>query len=150
FGLMNLFSRATGGIVSDYANQKLGIRGRLWSQFCVLLLEGIFLIIFRFSLTNLTSAIVVMIFFSFFTQAGCGTSYGIAPYIDPPIYGTIAGLIGTGGTLGGLIFNSVFAHYSSSIPEGFLVTGIVVVVLSLTTFLLKVSGERIISIKRSN
>ncbi|KAF0539740.1 nitrate transporter [Gigaspora margarita] len=149
FGLMNLFSRATGGVVSDYANQKLGMRGRLLSQFFVLLLEGIFLIIFRFSVDSLTSAIVVLIFFSFFTQAGCGTSYGIAPYIDPSIYGTIAGLIGTGGTLGGLIFNSLFAHFSSSIREGFLVTGVVVVVMSFTTFLLKVSGERIIPIKRS-
>ncbi|RIB26967.1 nitrate high affinity transporter [Gigaspora rosea] len=148
FGLMNLFSRATGGIVSDYANKKFGIRGRLLSQVSVLLLEGIFLIIFRFSINSLTSAIVVMIFFSFFTQAGCGTTYSIAPYIDPPIYGTIAGLIGTGGTLGGLMFNSIFAHFRSSIPEGFLVTGIIVTVLSLTTFLLKVSGEKIIPIKR--
>ncbi|CAG8701341.1 3029_t:CDS:2, partial [Dentiscutata heterogama] len=119
FGLMNLFSRATGGILSDYANKKIGIRGRLLTQFLILLFEGIFLIIFGFTADTIASAIVIMIFFSFFTQAGCGSSYGIAPYIDPPIYGTVAGLIGTGGTIGGIVFNSVFARYSAAIPQGF-------------------------------
>ncbi|CAG8636493.1 21381_t:CDS:2, partial [Dentiscutata erythropus] len=141
FGLMNFFSRATGGILSDYANKKIGMRGRLLTQFLILLFEGIFLIIFGFNAETMTSAIVIMIFFSFFTQGGCGSSYGIAPYIDPPIYGTVAGLIGTGGTIGGIVFNSVFARYSTAIPQGFVITGIVVTCVSFTTFLLKVTDQ---------
>ncbi|CAG8827736.1 28026_t:CDS:2, partial [Racocetra persica] len=109
----------TGGMISDFANRKLKMRGRLMSQFLVLLLEGVFLLIFRFSLTTLTSSIIVMIIFSYFTQAGCGTTYGIAPFIDPEIYGTVAGLIGTGGTLGGIAFASVFKYYADSLSTGF-------------------------------
>ncbi|CAG8484586.1 9095_t:CDS:2 [Cetraspora pellucida] len=148
FGLMNIFSRATGGILSDVANRRFGMRGRLFCQFFALFLEGLFLLVFRFSLDTLPSAIVVMIFFSYFTQAGCGTTYGIAPYVDPEIYGTVAGLIGTGGTIGGIAFASVFKLYANSLQNGFMVIGLVVMCISFTTFLLKVTGERLIPIKR--
>ncbi|CAG8469214.1 11555_t:CDS:2, partial [Cetraspora pellucida] len=131
FGLMNIFSRATGGMLSDFGNRGFGtgtkedkfyngMRGRLLCQFLALFLEGVLLLAFRFSLNTLASAIVVMIFFSYFTQAGCGTTYGIAPYIDPEIYGTVAGLIGTGGTLGGIAFASVFKLYAESLQNGFM------------------------------
>jgi NNP family nitrate/nitrite transporter-like MFS transporter len=68
FGLMNLFSRATGGFISDYANEKMGVRGRILSQFIVLLLEGLFLFVFPYTLNSLAEAIVILILFSYFTQ----------------------------------------------------------------------------------
>jgi len=45
FGLMNLFARSTGGIMSDMANKKYGMRGRLWVMFIVQLIEGAFCLI---------------------------------------------------------------------------------------------------------
>ena len=45
FGLMNLFARSTGGILSDVMNKKYGMRGRLWSMFIVQLIEGALCII---------------------------------------------------------------------------------------------------------
>jgi NNP family nitrate/nitrite transporter-like MFS transporter len=68
FGLMNVFSRASGGFLSDWANEKMGMRGRLLTQFLILFLEGLFLFIFNFTVNNLTEAIVVLILFSYFTQ----------------------------------------------------------------------------------
>ncbi|CAI2163006.1 14538_t:CDS:2 [Funneliformis geosporum] len=150
FGLMNLFSRATGGFISDYANEKMGIRGRMLVQFIVLLLEGLFLLIFRFSLHNLGEAIVILIIFSYFTQACCGTSFGIVPFVDPAIVGAISGLIGAGGNIGGVAFNAVFKLYSGGdTPIGFMVLGIVVMVVSFSTFLLKIDGRRLIEFKKS-
>jgi NNP family nitrate/nitrite transporter-like MFS transporter len=108
FGLMNLFSRASGGFLSDYGNYKAGMRGRLLIQFLVLFFEGTFLIVFRYSLGSLSSSIVVLIIFSYFVQACCGTSFGIVPFVDPAIVGSLTGLIGAGGNLGGLFFNFVF------------------------------------------
>merc|ERR1719498_2170566 len=45
FGLMNLFARSLGGIMSDECNKKYGMRGRLWSMFIVQLIEGAFCLI---------------------------------------------------------------------------------------------------------
>mmetsp|Transcript_22582 Transcript_22582/g.66302 ORF Transcript_22582/g.66302 Transcript_22582/m.66302 type:complete len:636 (+) Transcript_22582:84-1991(+) len=45
FGLMNLFARSWGGILSDAMNVRYGMRGRLWSMWVVQALEGMMCII---------------------------------------------------------------------------------------------------------
>jgi NNP family nitrate/nitrite transporter-like MFS transporter len=148
FGLMNLFSRATGGFLSDYANSKIGMRGRLLVQFLILFMEGVFLIVFRFSLGSLSSAIVVLIIFSFFTQACCGSSFGIVPFVDPAIMGAVSGLVGAGGNIGGFFFNYVFKWYAYDKPTGFLILGIAVLAVSFTTFALRIEQIMLISRKK--
>lgn len=133
FGLMNLFSRATGGFISDFANEKLGIRGRLLAQLLMLFLEGLFLFVFNFAVSSLTEAIIVMVLFSYFTQASCGTTFGIVPFIDPRVMGAVAGLVGGGGSIGGVAFTSLFKLYSFDSPKPFMILGIIVMVVSLTT-----------------
>ena len=51
FGWMNLFARGFGGFVSDMANAKRGMRGRLIWQTVALSLQGVMLLIFAKSLT---------------------------------------------------------------------------------------------------
>merc|ERR1719502_1185121 len=45
FSLMNLFARSWGGIMSDFANKKAGIRGRIFSMWLIQTIEGAFCII---------------------------------------------------------------------------------------------------------
>eukprot|EP00308_Calcidiscus_leptoporus_P021529 CAMPEP_0119351322 /NCGR_PEP_ID=MMETSP1334-20130426/619_1 /TAXON_ID=127549 /ORGANISM="Calcidiscus leptoporus, Strain RCC1130" /LENGTH=623 /DNA_ID=CAMNT_0007364095 /DNA_START=49 /DNA_END=1920 /DNA_ORIENTATION=- len=45
FGLMNIFARSWGGIISDASNAKYGMRGRLWAMWIVQVIEGTFCII---------------------------------------------------------------------------------------------------------
>lgn len=45
FGLMNVFARALGGYVSDIANAKYGMRGRIWALWIFQTIEGIMCII---------------------------------------------------------------------------------------------------------
>jgi len=150
FGLMNVFSRASGGFLSDYANEKWGIRGRLFIQFIVLFLEGLFLFIFNFTVNSLAEAIVVLILFSYFTQAGCGTSFGIVPFVDRSIMGIVSGWVGGGGSIGGAVFTAIFKLYGFESPKPFMVLGITVMIVSLTTFLLKVDGRMLIELRRRN
>jgi len=45
FGLMNIFARSCGGLLSDWANKKAGMRGRLWATWIMQTAEGVLCII---------------------------------------------------------------------------------------------------------
>lgn len=75
FGWMNLFARGLGGYLSDRANRRWGMTGRLGWQSFVLLMEGIMVLIFANS-KNLPVAIAVLVVFSVFVQAAEGSSFG--------------------------------------------------------------------------
>lgn len=107
FGALNLFARGLGGYYSDKANAHYGLRGRLWVQTGCLVAEGALVLYFA-QTTTLTSAIVVMFFFSLFVQASEGSTYGIVPYVDPPTTGAIAGIVGAGGNTGAVLFSIGF------------------------------------------
>mmetsp|Transcript_46928 Transcript_46928/g.112456 ORF Transcript_46928/g.112456 Transcript_46928/m.112456 type:complete len:347 (-) Transcript_46928:773-1813(-) len=42
YGLMNLFARSLGGQLSDWSNERFGMRGRIWACWIVMSLEGVF------------------------------------------------------------------------------------------------------------
>ncbi|CAB9521956.1 affinity nitrate transporter 2 [Seminavis robusta] len=107
FGFLNLFARGLGGYCSDKANARAGMRGRLWVHTIVLLLEGSLILVFS-QTTSLASAIVTMASFSLFVQMAEGSSYGIVPYVNPPITGSISGIVGAGGNAGAVLFSLGF------------------------------------------
>src|SRR5258708_25194054 len=67
FGFMNLFARALGGILSDRAGHRWGMRGKGLLLAGVLLLEGIGLIAFA-SAGNFALAIAFMLSFALFLK----------------------------------------------------------------------------------
>ncbi|KAL9178586.1 hypothetical protein ACHAXT_001924 [Thalassiosira profunda] len=107
FGWMNLFARGIGGFVSDKFNAKMGMRGRLWWQTVLLVLEGVMVFIFANS-ESLAGAIVIMVVFSTLVQSAEGSTYGIVPYVNPPVTGSIAGVVGAGGNCGAVGFGLGF------------------------------------------
>jgi MFS transporter, NNP family, nitrate/nitrite transporter len=129
-GWMNLFARGLGGFLSDWCNSVYGFRGRLVVQWILLVLEGIFIIIFGYT-SSLGSAIVVMIILSIFVQAAKGSTFGIVPYIDSPLTGSITGLVGAGGNVGGVIYSIVILENGYS--RSFTVMGITVLMGSFLT-----------------
>ncbi|CAG8524643.1 6214_t:CDS:2, partial [Dentiscutata heterogama] len=123
FGLLNIFSRLSGGLISDLVNRKMGVRGRLFMS------------------ESIVSAIVLMACFSLFTQACCGTSFGIVPYLDPAATGIVTGLVGAGGNVGGLIFAAVFKAYAGDLQTGFMIVGLSVLTVSFIPFLMSIHGR---------
>ncbi|KAI9498884.1 major facilitator superfamily domain-containing protein [Zychaea mexicana] len=124
FGLMNLFSRVCGGLLSDYFAHRFHLPGRILAHFVLMTLEGIFLIGFSFGLdTNMPTAIVLMIFFSFFVQAVCGSTFGIVPFVDPLNNGKVMGMVGAGGNIGGIVFNLMFRQFQPHFHKAFLCLG---------------------------
>jgi NNP family nitrate/nitrite transporter-like MFS transporter len=138
FGLLNLFSRGCGGVFSDMLNTRFGMRGRLALQAFVLIGNGVFCIGFGRS-SSLSLAVFILVVFSLFCQAGCGTSFGIAPYINPKATGSITGIIGAGGNIGAVCFGLVFKYLGDD--YGFDIMGGITIFAALLTLFIRIPGE---------
>lgn len=152
FGLMNLFARALGGLASDVVYKYRGIPGRLFVHFLCLALEGVMLMVFS-QMKTISTAILVMIFFSLFVQMSEGATYAIVPYIIPRHIGIVAGLVGAGGNCGALIWTSIWSQLVDTDPsQWFFILGIIVMSGSLLSSLSYVQGDHIwnIFIRRKN
>ncbi|MFH7809309.1 MFS transporter [Acinetobacter sp. BSP-153] len=99
FGLLALFARALGGIVSDKVAISKGLDGRTKVLFLLVLLEGLFLIVFS-QMNTAMLAIISMTVFALFTHMACGATYALVPFIDRDALGGVAGIIGAGGNVG--------------------------------------------------
>jgi NNP family nitrate/nitrite transporter-like MFS transporter len=135
YGSMNIFARGLGGYMSDKLNQKFGMRGRLWLQAVLLLMEGIMIIVFSFTDT-LVGAVVTMCIFSIFTQSAEGAIYGIVPYVSKLYTGAVSGFVGSGGNVGSVVYGLGFR----SLPYGtaFLMMGCMVIASSFLSFFINI------------
>jgi NNP family nitrate/nitrite transporter-like MFS transporter len=117
FGLMNIFSRASGGALSDLMATRFGMRGRLWVIFILQILSGAFCIVMSSLSNTLGGTIAAMIIFSIFCQQSCGANYGAVPFVSRRAYGGVAGLVGAMGNLGSIITQLAFFNGSSVSPQ---------------------------------
>jgi NNP family nitrate/nitrite transporter-like MFS transporter len=110
YPVMNLFSRPSGGLISD----KLG--SRKWTMTVVALGVGIsYLLAFRIdSSWSIPAAIAVTMVSAYFAQAGCGATYGMVPLIKKEITGQISGNVGAYGNFGGVVFLTIFSLTDAS------------------------------------
>jgi NNP family nitrate/nitrite transporter-like MFS transporter len=110
FGLLALFARALGGIVSDRVARVRGLDARTLLLFALILGEGVGLLWFS-KMQTVGFAVVAMITFGMFTHMACGATYALVPFIDRKSLGGVAGIIGAGGNVG-------------AVAAGFLLKGI--------------------------
>ncbi|KAG7360258.1 nitrite extrusion protein 1 NarK [Nitzschia inconspicua] len=139
FGWMNLFARGIGGHISDMANAKWGMPGRLWAQTILLAFEGAFVLVFA-NTKSLAGAILVMVLFSVFVQAAEGTSFGIVPYVDPPNTGSISGIVGAGGNVGAVGFGMAFRQLDRN-KDALTIMGATVLVFSILSLFMVIEGH---------
>lgn len=139
FGWMNIFARAIGGFLSDVANVKFGMRGRLWTQVILLLLEGSIVVAFSHAKT-LVGAIFVLILSSIFVSAAAGSTFAVVPYVDYFVMGSISGIVGAGGSLFGIFYLVLFLKLNYE--EAFVWMGCSVLASSLLTTFVSIGGYR--------
>jgi MFS transporter, NNP family, nitrate/nitrite transporter len=103
YPLLNLFSRPSGGFISD----RFG--SRKWTMTIVSAAIGLGYMVA--STINkgwpLAAAVVVMMITAYFAQAGCGGTYAIVPLIKPEMTGQIAGNVGAYGNFGGVVYLTI-------------------------------------------
>ena len=126
FGLLALFARALGGILSDKVAQTNGLGGRTWLLFALMMGEGVFLIAFSQSNT-VTLAVSAMLAFGLFTHMACGSLYALVPFIDRKVLGGVSGIVGAGGNIGG-VAAGLLLRFTGAPQWCFMVLGIAAIV----------------------
>jgi MFS transporter, NNP family, nitrate/nitrite transporter len=100
FGVMNLVTRPTGGIVSDVTGRRrwtlVGALAGSAICFCLMSLLG--------KDWPVVGAVLLGIVAAVFLQGGNGAVFAIAPQIDRRVSGQIAGMVGAYGNVGGIVW----------------------------------------------
>ena len=135
YGSMNIFARGMGGFVSDRLNLTGGLRGRLWLQSVLLILEGLLIIVFS-TCRTLGGAVATMCLFSVFTQSAEGAIFGVVPYVSKLYTGSVSGLVGSGGNMGSVVYGFLFRSLSYRLA--FLIMGCIVVASSFLSIFIRI------------
>ncbi len=139
FGLLALFARALGGIISDKVATSKGLDGRTKVLFVMILGEGIFLMLF--SQMNVPMlAIMTMTLFALFTHMACGATYALVPFIDRDALGGVAGIIGAGGNVGAVAAGFLLKGLLD-IPTTLFVLGALVLVAAVSVIFIRFTAE---------
>jgi NNP family nitrate/nitrite transporter-like MFS transporter len=102
FGLLALFARALGGWLSDRVAARGDLNSRVVVLFALMLGEGLGLLWFA-NAGAVPGAIVAMLCFGLFTHMACGATYALVPFVEPKALGGVAGIVGAGGNVGGVL-----------------------------------------------
>ena len=139
FGLLALFARALGGLLSDRVAQKKGLDGRT-ALLCALIIgEGIGLLFFA-QASSAMLAVLAMIGFGLFTHMACGATYALVPFIDRDALGGVAGIIGAGGNVGAVAAG--FLMKGSADTQSCLLTlGVLVTATAVCAIAVRFSAE---------
>jgi len=130
FGMMNIFTRATGGMISDFSARHYGMRGRLWSLWIIQTLGGIFCMLLGITpvYSSLAITMVILVIFSIWCQQACGLSCGVAPFVSKRSTGLVYGFVGAGGNTGAAVTQALFFTYLPLTPtQGFFWMGLMVI-----------------------
>ncbi|HEX7365704.1 MAG TPA: MFS transporter [Pelobium sp.] len=140
FGLMNLFARALGGIVSDKVGLKFGLKGKGTLLALMLLLEGCGLILFA-QAGSFVFAIISMLTFALFLKMSNGATYGIVPFVNEKNVGLISGIVGAGGNLGGMALGFLFKSEAITYVQAFEYIGYAIIVVSAIIFITRFTAK---------
>jgi NNP family nitrate/nitrite transporter-like MFS transporter len=129
FGMMNIFARALGGIVSDRCYRRWGLHGRVALLGCTICGEGLGLILFS-QMRVLPLAIGSMMLAGLFVKMSNGATYSVVPFINKRALGAVAGIVGAGGNVGAVLAAFLFKTSRFTWPQALLGLGIFVALVS--------------------
>ena len=139
FGLLALFGRALGGIVSDRLAHSQGLDGRTALLSALVFVEGLGLMLFS-RMDTASAALLTMLGFGLFTHMACGATYSLTPFINPRAYGGVAGIIGAGGNVGAVAAGFLLKGVGS-VQQGLFLLGILVTASSFCAIAVRFGRE---------
>jgi NNP family nitrate/nitrite transporter-like MFS transporter len=137
FGMMNIFARALGGIVSDRVHQSNGLRGRALLLGGTIFCEGLALMLFS-QMRVLPLAIGAMMLTGLFIKMSNGATYAVVPFVNRKALGAVAGIVGAGGNFGSVLAGFLF---KGSMPwtQALLVLGATISAISVLAIVVRFS-----------
>lgn len=135
-GMMNLFARALGGMMGDWAGSRWGLRGRSLLLGSAIFAEGLAMTLFS-RLTLLLPAIAAFFFFGLLVCMACGVTYAVVPFIRPQAIGSVAGIVGAGGNFGAVCAAMLFKSESISSANAFFILGNIIAIIAFCALLLR-------------
>jgi NNP family nitrate/nitrite transporter-like MFS transporter len=139
FGMMNIFARALGGIVSDRCNSRWGLRGRVLLLGFTISAEGCAMMLFS-QMRSLLLAIAMMMLTGLFVKMSNGANYAVVPFVNKRAVGAVAGIVGAGGNAGAVLAGFLFKSSSMAYPQAFLILGAMIVASSAVVFAVRFSS----------
>lgn len=114
YGLLNIYARPLGGVVSDVLYSKYGLRGRVIWLLATAFSQGIAMIGLGFYCNHNPTLGGVLGFIFLIATTGFlanGANYGIPAIICPSAIGTVSGMVGAAGNIGGLMYLGIFLAF---------------------------------------
>jgi NNP family nitrate/nitrite transporter-like MFS transporter len=139
FGLLALFARALGGVVSDRIARTRGLDGRTAVLFILILAEGLGLMIFA-KMDTAHMALFAMLIFGLFTHMACGATYALVPLINRKALGGVAGIIGAGGNVGAVAAGFLMKAMPST-ERGLYILGSLVAISAMCAIAVRFTQE---------
>ncbi len=136
FGMMNVFARALGGMVSDRCASRWGLRGRSYLLGATIALEGLALISFS-QARWLPLAGGAMLLTGLFVKMSNGATYAVVPFVNRRALGAVSGIVGAGGNVGAVLAGFLFKMESFTWPQALLLLGVMVTASSLLVMKLR-------------
>ena len=128
-----------GGLLSDHANKKMGkLRGRYLVQLGHLGVEGILLIIFPF-VTNFVGSVFIFIAASMMATFAVGSTSALVPYVDKEVVGSVAGIVGMSGGLGGIFLITLSSYLDYTLAS--VICGSSVLLSAFLALFLQLDGK---------
>jgi NNP family nitrate/nitrite transporter-like MFS transporter len=139
FGLLALFARALGGVLSDRFAARRGLAVRSLLLAVLIAGEGIGLLAFAHA-GQVGTAVLAMVAFGLFTHMACGATYALVPFIDRNSLGGVAGIVGAGGNVGAVAAGFLMKGVGD-VQTTLSVLGAVVLITSLCAIAVRFSAE---------
>ncbi len=136
FGMMNLFARALGGMLSDKVGLTKGLNGRVLVLGCCILLEGIGILVFA-NMEVLVFSVVSMIGFALFVKMSNGATYAVVPFVNKNAVGSVAGIVGAGGNIGAVMMGFLFKSENLTYNDAFSIIGYCILAIAALAFTIR-------------
>ena len=134
FGLLNVFFRPAGGIVSDIiyraTNHSVSAK-KIWLMF-VIFGQGVFCLAIGLLNSHSRPTMVGLVAgLAMFMDASNGANFAVVPHVFPHANGVLSGYVGASGNLGGVIFAILFRLNGANYSKVIWIIGAVSIVVSV-------------------